>query len=91
MNENVTNVSKNYKCGLCENSFSTAKSLTRHISSLHEKKKFRCNICSKEFGRKDNIMAHTRKFHEGHHVFHLRANDEEMQEDPPQQVVRGLY
>ena len=84
-------ISKIYKCGLCETSFSDAKGLTRHIDSVHLKKKFRCNICSKEFNRKDNIMAHTKKFHEGRNIFQAIANDEKKEEDPPQQVIRGLY
>ena len=91
LTKNGIDTSKIYKCGLCETSFSNAKGLTRHIDSVHLKKKFRCNICSKEFNSKDNIMAHTKKFHEGRNIFQAIANDEKKEEDPPQQVIRGLY
>ena len=36
-------------------------------------------------------MAHTKKFHEGRNIFQAIANDEKKEEDPPQQVIRGLY
>ncbi|CRK99491.1 CLUMA_CG012810, isoform A [Clunio marinus] len=49
-------------CSICTLSFKSAKTLSKHIKSVHHKlKSFMCTICSKNFSRKAALDIHLRQ------------------------------
>ena len=57
---------KLYPCEICEQEFSIAKNLKRHIKSVHEgKKPFICSIspCKQAFTQNANLKRHISSFH----------------------------
>ncbi|XP_044767010.1 zinc finger protein 91-like isoform X6 [Coccinella septempunctata] len=73
--EELTGVKKIYKCPVCYREFSFEKSLTRHLSVIHnigESKKVECPICSKVIANSFNLKMHM-SVHTGekHHVCEL--------------------
>ena len=68
MNNHVKSVhkeGKEFKCSLCERSFSLKANLLRHTEALHIKEKnHECKYCKKKFSVKDNCSRHMKKIHE---------------------------
>ena len=58
-----TKVEENYKCYLCEATFTQQLNLTHHIASAHNEGNFKCGFCLKLFARKSTMTLHIEKFH----------------------------
>ena len=57
----------NSKCEYCANSFTHARSLRKHIYTIHEgHKDYKCESCEKSFSRVDSLKNHIHTIHEGH-------------------------
>ena len=59
---------RDFKCSLCEATFSTQRSLNRHVKVVHEKNlPFKCseNDCDKSFGEQHRLKNHVKEVHEG--------------------------
>lgn len=52
-----------YTCPLCDKSFSTKTSLTRHQLSHEDQPKHNCEHCKKKFRTKNTLKRHLRKSH----------------------------
>ena len=58
-----TNV-KQFKCDLCDKSFTQRRNQRAHIRTVHEKlKPFQCTHCGLTANRKFNLMSHIKKMH----------------------------
>lgn len=73
--EELTGVKNIYKCHICYREFSFEKSLTRHLSVIHnigESKKVECPVCFKVIANPFNLKMHM-SVHTGekHHVCEL--------------------
>ena len=55
------------KCNVCGRSYSTKRSLTRHMKTHKEGKQFQCSICHKKFARDDNLRRHQKIHGQGVH------------------------
>ena len=55
----------NFVCPICENSFSTQKTMDRHMDTAHSQIPIRivCEICEKIFSRRDNLSRHMKEVH----------------------------
>merc|ERR1712098_242513 len=49
-------------CSKCQKTFSSGKSLRRHMISIHGPK-LKCTFCSKTFDRRDRLLRHIRNSH----------------------------
>lgn len=58
-------IGKNYRCDICDKSFATKGSLSRHNQSNHSDESFECEECGQKILRKDSIKRHYRKYHTG--------------------------
>jgi len=47
-----------HECDVCEKSFASAKSLTRHIVKRHPNVFYKCNVCGEEFKNKSELSDH---------------------------------
>ena len=55
---------QNFKCSMCDNGFTTAKYLSKHIEGMHtNKEKIRCLICDRSFKQKDTMNRHVAFVH----------------------------
>ena len=66
---------ENFKCGNCDENYSSIKSLKRHLRDVHGVKgqggdlqqpsiePFRCDFCEKSYSRTDSLKRHMRKHH----------------------------
>jgi len=65
-NQNTPNLTRNFKCALCETAFTTKTNLNRHVQSKHSgKKQHVCPTCGNEYARKDTLELHIRAVHQG--------------------------
>lgn len=55
--QEAENENKPFKiCSICEMSFKNAKTLSKHVKTVHYKlKAFICSVCSKQFSRKATL------------------------------------
>ena len=55
-----------FKCSICEKSYSSKDSQKRHEKDQHKQyKSFNCQDCGKQFSRKFTLPAHTNNIHQG--------------------------
>ena len=53
-------------CEICEKTFSSNGSKSKHMIIVHEEqKKFICNVCNKSFGYKNELTLHIENYHQG--------------------------
>ena len=61
-------VEKNFKCEICEKSFSTTQNHKQHVNCVHGKdKRFICNVCNKTFGSQKELTEHVKSIHQEIH------------------------
>ena len=72
-----SNLMNDFKCEICEETFSSRKRKTYHISNVHEEVKNRikimqkgkvnhkCNSCGKSFTQSGSLNLHIKTVHEG--------------------------
>ena len=69
---------KQFKCDLCDKSFTQRRNQRAHIRTVHEKlKPFQCTHCGLTANRKFNLMSHIKKMHgsiEGNSVIDRRLS-----------------
>ena len=58
-----TEVTKEYKCNICEKKVYNASDLKKHISSIHHKIKYPCQVCKNEFANKFVLNRHIKNEH----------------------------
>merc|ERR1719264_1200244 len=64
--EEVVHYEKEYRCKLCEKTFSTKRTYLRHNQKEHrKKKKVGCDICGNEFSSKEKLRKHLKLHSEG--------------------------
>ena len=67
---------KNTFCTKCNKTFTVAKSLQRHIESVHEgKRPFKCDHCELRFSEKRNVKKHISAVHEKQKPFNCGSCD----------------
>ena len=54
---------EDYKCELCDKSFSQVDNLKRHIHKVHED--YKCDLCSNSFSSRQTLKRHINRVHEG--------------------------
>ena len=55
---------KNFKCEICEKTFSSQQYQNQHISRVHgEVGQFICNVCSRTFGSQMALKLHISNYH----------------------------
>ena len=55
---------RNFKCDVCEKSFSSISALKKHFDGVHERiRKFKCNLCEKTFTTLLIQKAHINAYH----------------------------
>ena len=61
---------KAFQCSQCNSSFSSNKSMSRHIATIHEgKKPFKCPICNASFTEQLGVNRHVASVHDGKKTF----------------------
>ena len=58
-----------FRCPRCHMHFSWAKSLKRHINTMHVPAEYQCSACKRTFNRKDSFDRHKRNMHKGHSLY----------------------
>ena len=55
---------KQFKCDICDYSFSCKRDIIRHVASVHEgKKPFKCDICDYSCSQKNVMKSHVASVH----------------------------
>ena len=67
------NKNKQYRCDMCQKSFSGPYVLQHHMSIVHQKiiqveKKFQCEFCEKKYSQSISLDYHIKSVHEGQKV-----------------------
>ena len=71
-----TNTNENTFCTKCKKTFTVARSLQRHIESVHEgKRPFKCDHCELIFSEKGNVKKHVSAVHEKQKPFNCGSCD----------------
>ncbi|XP_039265119.1 uncharacterized protein LOC120340816 [Styela clava] len=72
-----------HTCEICLKQFSLKNILTRHQSSVHNKRKHKCHECGKIFSRPDSLTRHRKNFHRHHRRWHLSLSLEDKNTNAP--------
>ncbi|XP_020916740.1 zinc finger protein OZF, partial [Exaiptasia diaphana] len=61
MEGNSAPTAKQFRCDICNKSFSGKQNLEKHKKSVHSEKIFKCERCGETFNRQDNLKRHEKK------------------------------
>jgi hypothetical protein len=61
----VHNGEKQYKCTLCDNSYTSRTMVIHHMGKAHDINPYDCSLCEKKFPSKHALKNHRSFVHEG--------------------------